>query len=87
MKRGRFTEEQIIAVLLRGGAGRRDWRAGEHGISEATCVQLEGASTAVDVSEAKRLRNLKTRTRNWKTAQWIQRVGFTGEKECSSTKK
>ena len=38
MKRGRFTEEQIIAVLRRHEAGRRP---GKHSISEATHLQLE----------------------------------------------
>jgi putative transposase len=60
MKRGRFTEEQIIAILKEQEAGivtaevcRR------HGISPATLYNWKAKYGGLEVSEAKRLRALE----------------------------
>ena len=60
MKKKRFTEEQIIAVLKEheGGIKTGDL-ARKHGISEATLYNWKAKFGGMDVSEAKRLRALE----------------------------
>ncbi|MGX1350488.1 putative transposase [Bradyrhizobium elkanii] len=63
MKRARFTEEQIIAVLQEHETGRRRpiCRSGpEARISEATFYNWKAKYGGMDVSEARRLRALRT---------------------------
>ncbi len=60
MKRARFTEEQIIAVLKEHEAGARTADlARKHGISEATLYNWKVKYGGMDVSEAKRLKALE----------------------------
>ncbi len=60
MKRKRFTEEQIIAVLREQEAGMKTGDlARKHGISEATLYNWKAKFGGMDVSEAKRLRALE----------------------------
>ncbi|MCD0421842.1 IS3 family transposase [Rubrivivax sp. JA1024] len=60
MKRARFTEEQIIAVLKEHEAGAKTADlARKHGISEATLYNWKAKFGGMDASEAKRLRQLK----------------------------
>ena len=60
MKRARFTEEQIIAVLKEHEAGAKTADlARKHGISEATIYNWKAKFGGMDVSEAKRLKVLE----------------------------
>ena len=60
MKRARFTEEQIIGVLKEHEAGAKAAElARKHGISEATLYNWKAKYGGMDVSEAKRLKQLE----------------------------
>ena len=60
MKRKRFTEEQIIAVLREHEAGAKTGDlARKHGISEATLYNWKAKYGGMDVSDAKRLKALE----------------------------
>src|SRR6476646_2405821 len=60
MKRARFTEEQIIAVLKEHEAGAKTADlARKHGISEATIYNWKAKFGGMDVSAAKRLEALE----------------------------
>jgi putative transposase len=67
MKRIRFTEEQIIAVLREHDAGAKTSDlARKHGISEATLYNWKARYGGMDVSDAKRLRSLEEENRKLK---------------------
>jgi len=67
MKRIRFTDEQIIAVLLEHDAGAKTADlARKHGISEATLYNWKAKYGGMDVSDAKRLRALEDENRKLK---------------------
>ncbi|MBB3773234.1 putative transposase [Angulomicrobium tetraedrale] len=60
MKRARFTEEQIIAVWREHEAGAKTADlARKHGVSEATLYNWKARYGGMDVSEAKRLKQLE----------------------------
>jgi putative transposase len=60
MKRKRFTEAQIIAVLKEHEAGMKTGDlARKHGISEATLYNWKAKFGGMDVSDAKKLRALE----------------------------
>ena len=60
MKRARFTEEQIIGVLKEHEAGAKTADlARKHGVSEATLHNWKAKYGGMDVSEAKRLKQLE----------------------------
>ena len=67
MKRARFTEEQIIAVLKEHEAGAKTADlARKHGISEATLYNWKTKYGGMEMSDAKRLRSLEEENRKLK---------------------
>jgi putative transposase len=67
MKRSRFTEEQIIAVLKEHEVGAKTADlCRKHGISEATFYNWKSRYGGMDVSDAKRLRALEDENRKLK---------------------
>ena len=60
MKRARFTEEEIIGALREHEAGARTVDlARKHGVSEATLYNWKTKYGGLEVSEAKRLKQLE----------------------------
>jgi putative transposase len=60
MKRARFTEEQIIGMLKEHEAGAKTADlARKHGVSEAALYNWKAKYGGMDVSEAKRLKQLE----------------------------
>ena len=60
MKRTRFSEEQIIGVLKEAEAGAKAADlARRHGVSEATIYNWKSKYGGLEVSEARRLRELE----------------------------
>ena len=67
MKRIRFTEGQIIAVLREHEAGAKTADlARKHGISEATLYNWKTKYGGMEMSDAKRLRSLEEENRKLK---------------------
>ena len=61
MKRKRYSEEQIISILKQHQAGRSIVDlAREHGVVENTLYRWKSKYGGMEVSEAKRLRELET---------------------------
>ena len=69
MRKSRFTEEQIIRVLdqVRSGQKVKDV-CREHGVSEGTYYRWKSKFGGMDVSDARRLRELEAENRRLKTA-------------------
>ena len=60
MKRSRFTEEQIIAILREQESGMKTADVcRKHGISEATVYKYKAKFGGMDVSDARRLKALE----------------------------
>lgn len=67
MKKGRFSEEQIIGVLKQHEAGRKVTDlAREIGVSEATIYTWKSKYGGMEVSEAQRLKRLEDENRRLK---------------------
>jgi putative transposase len=67
MKKGRFSEEQIIGILKQHEAGRKVTDlAREYGISEATIYTWKSKYGGLEVNEAQRLKSLEEENRRLK---------------------
>jgi len=67
MKKSRYTEEQIIAILKQHEAGvKTSDLCREHGISDATFYNWKAKYGGLDVSEAQRLRQMEDENRRLK---------------------
>jgi putative transposase len=68
MKKSRYTEEQIIAILKQHEAGVKTADlCREHGISDATFYNWKAKYGGLDVSEAQRLRQMEDENRRLKS--------------------
>ena len=67
MRQSRYTEEQIIGVLKQSEAGIKTAEiCRQHGISNATFYKWKGKYGGLEVSEARRLRQLEDENRRLK---------------------
>ena len=67
MKKSRYTEERIIAILKQHEAGVKTADlCREHGISDATFYNWKAKYGGLDVSEAQRLRQMEDENRRLK---------------------
>ena len=67
MKRSRFTEAQLIAILKEGEAGAKTADlARKHGVTEHTIYRWKAKYGGLEVSEAKRLKALEEENRRLK---------------------
>jgi putative transposase len=67
MKKSRYTEEQIIAILKQHEAGVKTADlCREHGISDATFYNWKAKYGGLDVSDAQRLRQMEDENRRLK---------------------
>ncbi len=82
MKRKRFTEKQIIGVLKESVAGAKtDDICRRHGISSATFYSWRKKYGGMDVSDAKRLRELEAENAKLKRIVADQMLDMTSMKE------
>jgi putative transposase len=67
MKKGQFTEEQIIGILKEVEAGQKVVEVcRKYGISEGTYYRWKGAYGGLEVSQVRRLRQLEDENRRLK---------------------
>jgi len=67
MRQSRFSEEQIIGVLKQAEGGMKTAEiCRQHGISNATFYKWKGKYGGLEVSEARRLRQLEEENRRLK---------------------
>ena len=87
MKRARFTEEQIIGVLKEHEAGARTADlARKHGVSAATLYNWKARYGGMDVSEARRLKQLEDENAKLKKLLAEQILDATALRELLSKK-
>ena len=87
MKRARFTEEQIIGVLREHEAEARTADlARRHGVSEATLYNWKTQYGGLEVSEAKRLKQLEDETAKLKKLLAEQMLDAAALRELLSKK-
>ncbi len=87
MKRKRFTEEQIIAVLQEHEAGAKVGDlARKHGIGEATLYSWKAKYGGMEVSDARRLKALEAENARLKKLLAEQMLDTAAMKELLSKK-
>ena len=87
MKRSRFTEKQIIAVLREHEAGAKVADlCRKHGMSEATLYNWKAKYGGMDVSDAKRLRALEEENAKLKKLLAEQMLDVSALRELLSKK-
>jgi len=87
MKRARFTEEQIIGVLKEHEAGAKTADLSrKHGVSEATLYNWKAKFGGMDVSEAKRLKQLEDENSKLKKLLAEQMLDVAAMRELLSKK-
>ena len=87
MKRAWFTEDQIIGVLKEHEAGAKTADlARKHGVSEATLYNWKANYGGMDVSEAKRLKQLEDENAKLKKLLAEQMLDVAALRELLSKK-
>ena len=87
MRKSRFTESQIIGILKEVESGRTGQEVcREHGISEHTLYRWKKKYGGMDVSEARRLRELEEENRKLKRIVADQAVDIVALKDVIGRK-
>ena len=87
MKKKRFKEEQIIAILQEAEAGAKvPDLARKHGISEGTFYRWRSKYGGMEVSEARRLKSLEEENRRLKRIVADQALDIQMLKDVNSKK-
>ena len=87
MKRSRFTEEQIIAILREHEAGMKTADlCRKHGVSQATFFKWKSKFGGMDVSDARKLKALEDENRRLKKLLAETMLDVTMLKDLNSKK-